>query len=111
MANDHGNADNYTRPQDKARWGFGGTADKIELGQQTVAETPEQGTPKPARSKKGAAAAQNNGGGKPGAGDGTSPPDDLTIDQVKARLDAKGIEYAADADLPTLQDLLKANQA
>lgn len=35
--------DNYTRPEDKARWGFGGTADEIKVGPEKVGDTLEEG--------------------------------------------------------------------
>jgi len=119
MANDHGNADNYTRPQDKARWGFGGTAEKIELAQNTVGETPEQGVPGEGKPKTKPKAARDNGGGAgsdAGAGAGAGgdggvrQPRGPGVKELKKQLDAKGIEYAADASKEDLQALL-ADQA
>lgn len=58
------NEDNYTRPEDKARWGFAGTANKITIGDQTVGETPEQGEVESVASGgKDVQAPRNNGGG------------------------------------------------
>jgi len=58
------NEDNYTNPEDKARWGFGGSADKITIGDQTVGETPEQGSVESAATgDKDVQEPRNNGGG------------------------------------------------
>lgn len=58
------NQDNYTRPEDKARWGFGGTAKEIKVAPQTVGETPEQGgLESDATGDKEATEARKNGGG------------------------------------------------
>jgi hypothetical protein len=114
MANDHGNADNYTRPHDKARWGFGGTADKIELAQNTVGETPEQGVPGEGKARTKPKAARDNGGGA-GSGSGTDGEGEgdakgPTVVELKKQLDEKGIEYATNAKKADLQALL-ADQA
>ena len=58
------NEDNYTRPEDKARWGFAGTANKITIGDQTVGETPEQGEVESVASgDKDVQEPRHNGGG------------------------------------------------
>lgn len=110
MANDHGNADNYTRPQDKARWGFGGTAEKIELAQKSVGETPEQGIPGEGTSNTGLEGARDNGGGTGEVGAGEKPDRGPTVVELKAQLDAKQIEYSPTAKKAELQALL-ADQA
>ena len=64
MAKAKSNADNYIRPEDKARWGFGGTKSKIEVGPQTVGETLEDGeTVSGSTTVADVQEARNNGGG------------------------------------------------
>lgn len=52
--------DKYMNPNDKKRWGFGGTAEKITVGPETVGET---GGVEHARSEPKNEGATNNGGG------------------------------------------------
>ncbi|WP_312800274.1 hypothetical protein [Pseudomonas sp.] len=96
--------DKYIDPNEKARWGFGGTAESITVGPQTVGET---GGVETARTPVDETAARNNGGGADEAtGAAASSSDSLTKDQIKAQLDAKGIEYSATATKAELLQLL-----
>ncbi|WP_434681355.1 hypothetical protein J3P77_09630 [Pseudomonas sp. R1-18] len=52
--------DKHIDPNNKARWGFGGTAGNITVGPQTVGETGGVDT---ARTESDETAARNNGGG------------------------------------------------
>lgn len=54
---------NYTRPEDKARWGFSGNADEIKVAPQTVGETLEEGEEVSIDAKPAAKASHKNGGG------------------------------------------------
>ncbi len=52
--------DNHIDPNNKARWGFGGTEGKITVGDKTVGET---GGVDSARTESDESGARNNGGG------------------------------------------------
>lgn len=53
--------DKHIDPNVKARWGFGGSADSITVGPDTVGET---GGVDSVRTESDETAARNNGGGK-----------------------------------------------
>lgn len=57
--------DNYTRPEDKARWGFSGSLEGgIKIGEKTVGETLEDGEKvSGATTLSDVQAPRNNGGG------------------------------------------------
>lgn len=102
--------DKYMNPNDKKRWGFAGTAEKITVGPQTVGET---GGVEHARSEPKNEGAINNGGGsgQPNAGDDEADPrDSLTIPQIKAQLDEKSVDYPSTANKAELLQLLKAQE-
>ncbi|ASN68632.1 hypothetical protein 3S11_11 [uncultured Caudovirales phage] len=97
--------DNVVDPNEKARWGFSAGADgQIQVGPETVGET---GGVETIRSDVDDAEARNNGGGADEAtGTAAASSDSLTKDQIKAQLDAKGIEYSATATKAELLQLL-----
>ncbi len=100
--------DKYMNPNNKARWGFGGTAQKITVGPQTVGEA---GGVEHVRTEPANEGAHNNGGGdaQPAAnGNGADPRDSLTIPQIKEQLDAKGVTYASTLNKAELLELLNA---
>lgn len=53
--------DKHIDPNNKARWGFGGSEESVTVGPQTVGET---GGVDSARTESDETAARNNGGGK-----------------------------------------------
>lgn len=57
--------DNFMNPNNKARWGFGGTAKKITVGNETVGETGGVDTVRTDPKDEGAV---KNGGGTKGTG-------------------------------------------
>lgn len=111
--------DTYLNPNDKARWGFGGTEGAITVGPQTVGET---GGVEHARSEPSDKGALNNGGGEDSealrkritelegqlaqAQKSTEPTDPRTKDQLKAELDEKGVTYPSNASKADLLALL-----
>ncbi len=116
--------DTYLNPNDKARWGFGGTEGAITVGPQTVGET---GGVEHARSEPRDTGALNNGGGEDSdalrkritelegqlaqAQKSTEPTDPRTKDQLKAELDAKGVTYPSNASKADLLALLNPRQS
>lgn len=52
---------NYTRPEDKARWGFGGSIDEITM--ETPADSDAPKSVKSGKKKSGENEASHNGGG------------------------------------------------
>lgn len=116
--------DTYLNPNDKARWGFGGTEGAITVGPQTVGET---GGVEHARSEPRDKGALNNGGGEDSealrqritelegqlaqAQKPTEPTDPRTKDQLKAELDAKGVTYPSNASKADLLALLSPEQS
>lgn len=125
--------DKYIDPNDRARWGFGGSEGNITVGPQTVGET---GGVETARTPVDETEARGNGGGVDSAQVATAAQaqvepvaeqqhetntpasdttaadqrDDLTKDEIKAELDAKGISYASTANKAELLEQLKAAQ-
>ncbi|WP_434134370.1 hypothetical protein JQR88_10880 [Pseudomonas luteola] len=106
--------DKYIDPNEKARWGFGGTAENITVGPQTVGET---GGVETARTPVDETAARNNGGGADALSQGavvagqsntSDPRDSLTVAQIKEQLEAKDVEYPSTANKAELLQLLKA---
>lgn len=116
--------DTYLNPNDKARWGFGGTEGAITVGPQTVGET---GGVEHARSEPRDTGALNNGGGEDSealrkritelegqlaqAQKPSEPTDPRTKDQLKAELDAKGLTYPSNASKADLLALLNPQQS
>lgn len=134
--------DKHIDPNNKARWGFGGSAGKITVGPQTVGET---GGVESVLTEPDSSGAHNNGGG---TGDGeqvkqlqqanaqlAAEKEDLQkqlqtlqqaeqdrlaaekeeqdrlaaekeVEELKAKLDAAGVTYRANASKESLQKLV-----
>ncbi|TWI52978.1 hypothetical protein IQ22_02813 [Pseudomonas duriflava] len=97
--------DNVLDPNAKARWGYASGADgQIQVGPQTVEETGGVNT---IRMNADDSGARNNGGGTDEATTtAEASSESLTKDQIKAQLDAKGVEYSSTATKAELLALL-----
>lgn len=103
--------DNHIDPNNKARWGFGGNAGKITVGPQTVGET---GGVESVLTEPDNSGAHNNGGG---TGDGEQVKQlqqanaqlaaEKEVEELKAKLDAAGVTYRANASKESLQKLVE----
>lgn len=130
--------DNHIDPNNKARWGFGGSAGKITVGPQTVGET---GGVESVRTEPDNSGAHNTGGGEQvqqlqqANAQLAAEKEDLKkqlqafqqaeqdrlaaekeeqdrlaaekeVEELKAKLDAAGVTYRANASKESLQKLV-----
>lgn len=98
--------DNHIDPNNKARWGFGGSAGKITVGPQTVGET---GGVESIRTEPDNSGAHNTGGGEQVQQlqqANAQLAAEKEVEELKAKLDAAGVTYRANASKESLQKLV-----